>query len=431
MKRLFVLWVLVLATAIRADELPTAAPGEFGLKADVLAKIRPAMQSYVDDGKLPGIVTIVARRGYVVHFEAVGLMDIASKKPMRRDAIFRIYSMTKPITSAALMTLYEEGRFELDDPVSKYIPAFKELKVVGSLKDKQAPPVEPVREMTIHDLLRHTAGLTYGFFGNTVVDQQYRKVGVLDRRSTLEAMVDKLSRIPLLYQPGTRWHYSVAVDVLGRLVEILSGQTLDVAFEQRILKPLDMHDTAFYVPEEKLDRLTTNYRPGVGGLVAIDKPATSQYRKQPGLLSGGGGMVSTARDYMRFCQMMLNGGMLDGQRILKQETVALMTQNHLADELMPIGFGPLKRKGVGFGLGFSVRVAATGDLPQGTVGEYGWGGAASTNFWISPREQLIGVAMTQRMPVSSQYSNEFHRLVYEAITTPYGSKKQPAAAGAR
>ncbi len=431
-----ILAVLAPHVRLSAEEIPQAEPSAVGLSAEKLSEIRPAMQRYVDEGKLPGVVTLLARRGKIAHFEAVGYMDVEAKRPMRRDAIFRIYSMSKPITSVAVMTLYEAGKFELDDPVSKFIPQLKGLKVVGDLRDSSVPPVEPQREMTVRDLLRHTAGLTYGYFGNTVVDRQYRSVKLLDRTSSLEQMIDKLSKIPLLYQPGSRWHYSVAVDVLGRLVEVLSGERFDVYLQQHIFEPLDMRDTAFYVPEEKLDRFTTNYRPGRDGLVPIDEPESSTYRRSPSLLSGGGGLVSTTRDYLRFCQMLLNGGRLNGVQILRPETVALMTRNHLPEKLVPIGFGLVKRPGVGFGLGFSVRVEATGDEPPGAVGEYGWGGAASTLFWISPREEMIGIAMTQRMPVDTRYAQEFRRIAYEAILDPYDAsspkrKPMPATAGGR
>jgi len=242
-------------------------------------------------------------------------------------------------------------------------------------------------------------------------------------------MVTKLSKIPLQYQPGSRWHYSVAVDVQGRLVEVLSGERLDEYFREHIFEPLNMTDTAFVVSDDQLARFTTNYGPGGNGLIAIDRPGKSQYRQQPGLLSGGGGLVSTSRDYLRFCQMLLNGGELDGERILSAETVAEMTRNHLSDELMPIGFGIVKRPGVGFGLGFSVRVEATGDEPSASVGEYGWGGAASTNFWINPQQKLIAIAMTQHMPLATKYATDLHDIVYDAITEVYEDQQQPVAAG--
>jgi len=261
--------------------------------------------------------------------------------------------------------------------------------------------------------LRHTSGLTYGFFGVTAVDAAYRDQGVLTPDHDLAEMIRRLARIPLLHQPGTQFNYSVSVDVLGRLVEVVSGKTLDQFFQERIFAPLEMKDSGFWVPAEKLGRLATNYGPGQGGkLRVVDDPKTSTYRGKPALLSGGGGLASTARDYLRFCQMVLNGGELGGKRLLKKETVAQMTQNQLPDEATPIRMGALKMDGVGFGLGFSVRVAAAG---SGVVGEYGWGGAASTHFWISPAHDLIVVALEQYMPFTPRLADVVRPIVYEAV----------------
>lgn len=418
---LFLLLVFVVAPASQralAEELPVASPEDVGLSGEVLDRIEPAMQAYIDEGKLAGITTMVAKDGKVVHFKTFGQRDLEAHKPMQPDTIVRIYSMTKPVTSVALMMLYEQGKFELDDPVAKYLPAFKDIKVTTDPGKDDAPLENIARPITIRDLMRHTSGLTYGLFGNSSVDRMYRELDMLNRDATLEEFIEKLTTVPLLFQPGGRWNYSVSVDVQGRLVEVLSGQPLDEFFAERIFKPLDMKDTAFFVPEDKLDRFAANYGTVDDKLSVIDAPQESPYRYPPKFFSGGGGLVSTARDYMRFCQMLLNEGELDGTRLLKPETVALMTSNHLPEEIMPIGFGFIKRSGVGFGLGFAVRVEATSGEPQEAVGEYSWGGAASTNFWIVPELDLIGISFTQHMPLANSYDRDFRRIVYEAAGAP-------------
>jgi CubicO group peptidase (beta-lactamase class C family) len=343
-------------------------------------------------------------------------MDIKAEKPMKRDTIFRIYSMSKPITSVAAMMLYEERKLRLDDPVSKYIPEFKGLKVVADPDAEEITEVAAKREMSVRDLMRHTSGLTYGIFGNTNVDKLYRKsIQLSGRGATLEDMVKKLAGIPLLYQPGTKWYYSVSTDVLGRVVEVVSGQSLDVFFAEAIFEPLGMEDTAFYVPAEKIGRFATNYSPNMqSGLRPIDTPETTRYAKMPAFLSGGGGLVSTAGDYMRFCLMLLNKGRVGATRLLKAETVEMMTQNQLPEQAFPIGSGG--RAGVGFGLGFSVRVERTDAAPASRVGEYGWGGMASTHFWISPHDEIAVVALTQRIPYSNQAEQALKPIIYEAIS---------------
>lgn len=402
-----------------AEALPAAAPEEVGLSAEKLEGIDAAMQAYVDKNKLSGIVILLAREGKVAHVGVYGKMDREADKAMRRDALFRIYSMSKPITSAALMTLYDEGRFQLDDPVSKYLPSLADLKVYGGKKDGEVQLVDLARPITIRDLMRHTAGLAYGLFPASPVDAMYRDVKILDRNETLDAMLDKLAKVPLAAQPGEKWMYSVAVDVQGKLIEALSGQPLDEFFEERIFDPLKMTDTAFYVPSDKLDRMTVNYGPGgENGLKPIDAAATSQFATKPAFLSGGGGLVSTADDYLRFCQMMLNKGELDGVRILKPETVAQMTENQLDKKLVPISLGPLPMANMGFGLGFSVRVALGKNDPPGVLGAYGWGGAASTQFFIAPREEMICVAMTQFMPATQGYVQELQKLVFQSLLEP-------------
>ena len=404
---------VTLALAVRADELPQAPPEEVGISSAKLEHAKAAIKDMVDKKQTAGVVALVARRGKVVALDATGMMDIEAGKPMQTDTIFRIYSMSKPITTVAAAILWEEGRFQLDDPVSKYLPEFKHLHVFAA---NRRNPLPLKREVTIRDLMRHTSGLTYGLFSETGVDKIYREKKVLDRGSSLAEMVAKLGNIPLLYQPGTHFHYSVSTDVLGRLVEVVSGKTLDDFFQERIFTPLDMKDTAFFVPEDKVARFAANYGPDPkGGLKVIEATATSPFRSKPKLLSGGGGLCSTARDYARFCQMLLNGGVLDGTRLLHKETVQQMTSNQLPAEAMPISLGPLKRQGVGFGLGFSVCVAKTADPGSAVVGEYGWGGAASTHFWISPHDEMFVVLLQQYMPFTLRLETTLKPIIYDAI----------------
>jgi CubicO group peptidase (beta-lactamase class C family) len=395
---------LVVPLSAHAKKIPTASPEEVGMSSEKLAQVKPAVQAMIDDEKIAGASIIVARKGKIALFETLGMMDREANKPMRPDTIFRFYSMTKPITSVAVMMLYEEKKLNLNDPVSKYIPEFKGLKVYA----ESGEHTEQINEMTVRDLLRHTSGLTYGFFGNTPVDKMYRSKRVFDWESSLQDMIEKLSEIPLLYQPSTKWHYGVSTDVLGYIVEKISGQPLDKFFKQRIFKPLKMKDTAFHVPAKKADRLSVCYGPNItGGLNITDDPATSRYLKKRSLLSGGGGLVSTARDYLRFCQMLLNKGQLDGERLLQPKTVEMMTTNQLPDSV---------RRGEdgGFGLGFSVTLK-DGKIPKG---EYGWGGAASTHFWISPKDELIVIALSQYMPYSGRLENAVKPIVYDSIISP-------------
>ncbi len=398
-----------------AYELPTAAPEQVGLSAEKLQQAQAAMQKLVDEKQIAGGVFAVARRGKVVQFETCGMMDIETEMPMKRDTIFRIYSMSKPITSVAAMMLYEQGKIKLDEPVSNYLPEFKGLKVAADPDAEEITEVPARREMTVRDLMRHTSGLTYGFFSDTAVDMLYRKnLKLSGRGDTLEGLVKSLSSIPLLYQPGTKWHYSFSTDVLGRVIEVASGQSLDKFFAERIFEPLGMADTAFYVPAEKIDRFATNYGPNPqGGLQPIDVPKTSRYTEMTTFFSGGGGLVSTTGDYMRFCLMLLNKGQLDGRRLLRAETVEMMTKDQLPGQAFPIGTGG--RAGVGFGLGFSVRVERSDAAPASRIGEYGWGGMASTHFWISPREELAVVVMTQYTPYSNRAERTLKPIIYEAI----------------
>ncbi|HLG12240.1 MAG TPA: serine hydrolase domain-containing protein [Dehalococcoidia bacterium] len=402
-----------------------AAPEDVGLTSEGMAKLKRHVQGYVDAGKFPGAISMVQRRGKVVHFETYGQSDREAGKPVERDTIFRIYSMTKPIVSVGLMTLYEEGLFQIDDPVSKYIPRFAGLKVLaGGTAD--APRLrEPSREMTIADLLRHTSGLVSKT--DSVLGEAYTRLGLLTSESngTLAEMVEKLGSLPLKCDPGTQFNYGISTDVIGHLCEVLSGQNLDDFLGQQVLGPLGMVDTGFYVPADDVERFAACYRPGKAGeplLVAEDRPdESSRYTKPRTYLSGAGGMVSTASDYMRFCKMLANGGELEGRRVIGPRTLEFMALNHLPGgrDLSQMSNGPAgetSREGVGFGLGFARVLDATVLGGLSVPGEYYWGGAASTAFWITPAEDLAVVFMTQVRP-SSTYPirKELRSIIYGSI----------------
>ncbi len=374
-----------------------AVPETVGVSTERLERIRPVMQGYVDDGNLPGFLTVVARRGKIVHFETIGMRDVENKKPVEPDTIFRIYSMSKPITSVAVMMLYEEGRFQLGTPVSKFIPQFKNMKVYN---EDQTEILDAKKEITIKHLLMHTAGLTYGW-GNKPVDALYREANIREPGSTLVDMVEKLGKIPLVHEPGERWTYSVSTDVLGYFVEVVSGMPFEEFLQTRIFGPLDMVDTAFSVPSEKVDRFAALYRPTKeNGLERTRRPAleVDEYTFFP---SGGGGLVSTAADYMRFSQMLLNGGELDGVRILGKKTVELMRYPHHNNR---------------FGLGFRVITDENPPNILESVGSFSWGGAAATTFWIDPQEELVAVLMTQLLNNRYPFQQQFKVLTYQALT---------------
>lgn len=392
-----------------------ATPEDVGLSGSRLYKIDHLTNRYIREGKLPGTITLVARKGEVVHLSCQGKMDIEADKDMDDDTIFRIYSMTKPITSTALMMLYEDGRFQLDCPVSRYIPGFRHLKVYG-----EKGPVEAGREMTIRDLLTHTSGLTYGFMNATPVDAMYRERKV-EQSKDLDEMVEKLCDIPLLFSPGTRWSYSVATDVCGYLVQKISDTPFDEFLKEQIFEPLEMEDTDFVVPGDKVHRLAANYEhTDDDGMRLVDSPETSIYLKKR-LLSGGGGLVSTIQDYHRFAQMLLNKGEYAGIRILGRKTVELMTSNHLpgGGDLTSMGqavFSETPYDGIGFGLGFSVMLDPATAQILGTPGEFAWGGAASTYFFVDPQEDLLVILLTQLLPSSSYpIRRELRVLAYQSI----------------
>jgi CubicO group peptidase (beta-lactamase class C family) len=407
----------------------TTRPETLGLSSDRLARIDAHLKSrYVDPGKIAGALTLVARRGEIAHLSPVGLMDRERGKSMTEDTIFRIYSMTKPITSVALMMLLEQGHFQLDDAVHKLIPvpAWRDLRVyqIGNHPEFLTAPCE--RPMTVRDLLRHTSGLTYGFMERTNVDAAYRKLGIgsIDKPfdGTLQDMVQLLATLPLEFSPGTAWNYSVSTDVLGYLVEVLSGEPFDQYLRRHIFEPLGMPDTAFHVPAQEVDRFAACYDRGPGKKLRLqDDPSTSPYLGAPKLLSGGGGLVSTAADYLRFCRMLLAGGELDGLRLLGPRTIEFMTRNHLPDgkdltDLSVGAFSETPYEGTGFGLGFSVKLDPVRSGVIGSVGEYAWGGAASTIFWIDPAEDLIVIFLTQLMPSATfNFRGQLQSIIYSAI----------------
>ncbi|MEM7099522.1 MAG: serine hydrolase domain-containing protein [Pseudomonadota bacterium] len=399
--------------AVLAKEIPMAKPERVGMSSERLARIAPAMQKYIDDGLTPGVITAVLRKGKLVHFEVQGDMDVAAGKPMQEDAIFRIASMTKPIASVALMMLWEEGHFQLRDPVSKFIPAFGDVKVstTGDASGETGELVEPKRPIQIRDMLTHTAGLANGYVGNV---DAYREVMNASRPADNAELIERLVTLPLNYHPGEEWQYSVATDVVGHLVEVIAGQDLDSFLRERIFDPLDMPDTHFYLEESDAARLTAQYRPGEDMKIVLQDPGSSASRWITGpktLFRGAGGLVSTPRDYLRFQQAMLNGGELDGVRILGPTTVSLMLENHTDD--LPLWLaGP----GMGFGLGYGVvidRGAASTPLSKGAA--Y-WGGAYCTLSWIDPEQDLVGVLMTQVRPYQHiNIRQDFQVLTYQAI----------------
>ncbi len=402
---------------------PSVQPETAGLSAARLGKIDGWMDRLIEDRKLAGVSVHILRRGELVYEAAAGFADAARGAPMQRDTIVRIYSMTKPLISTAILMLYEDGHFQLDDPISRFLPCFRAMRVFtgGSRLKYESEPAQ--REITFRDLLTHTAGLTYGFMDATPVDAMYRDQGIDFQTSdlTLGELAEKLAALPLLAQPGAAWNYSVATDVLGHLVAVISGQSLQSFLQDRVLGPLGMTDTAFHVPAEKLPRFAAMYARGPDGTPAlIDDPRSSGFTKVRQLASGGGGLVGTAPDYLTFCRMMLNQGHLNGVRLLGRKTVELMTANHLRGDMADMGqarFSESSYTGIGFGLGFSVMLDPAKAQILGSRGEYAWGGAASTAFWIDPAEQLAVVLMTQLLP-SSTYPirRELRVLTYQAIT---------------
>ncbi len=410
----------VTVPTIRAADLtpPIRRPRDCGLAVDTGDRLSAAAQRFIDRRQLAGAVTVVARRGAVVHFEAYGMMDIARGRPMANDTIFRIYSMTKAVGTVAAMMLCEAGKLELDAPAAAYLPALGRMQVAPDRAAGEQAPAAPLRPMTVRDLLRHTSGLP----GNVAVNDRFRETGLPPlSRCTLEEICDHLDRVALLYHPGARWYYSVAADVVGRLVEVASGLSFDQFLHDRIFAPLGMADTGFFCPPEKVDRLAEMYGPNpAGGVQPVDAPQGGtvtrfSFRKRPRFLSCGGGLVSTGADYLRFCLMLAGNGALGGVRLLQPQTVAQMTRNQLPTALLPIRKEPQERyDGLGFGLGFSVRVCRSDFVTGADIGEYGWIGGASTEFTISPRSELVIITLTQFMPFSP-LSRMVKTIAYDAI----------------
>ena len=405
---------LLVGSALFSATLPKSPPEEVGLSADRLKRVGALVQRYIEKGEIAGAVSLVARRGRIAHFEAQGVMDLESQKPMQTDSIFRLASMTKPITSLAVMMLHEEGRFLLDDPVSKFLPEFKSPKIAIANAPNERHEggyrlVGADREITIRHLLTHTAGLASGVAGPTIGAVKTLSAS-RKPEDALEDYIHRLAQLPLNFQPGAAWEYGPATDVLGRLVEVVSGQPLDQFFRQRILDKLAMKDTWFYLPKDRLPRLSSAYEKQTGGLKKLTAlgPANPTGR----MFSGGGGLAGTAEDYFIFCQMLLNGGQLNGTRLVSRKTVEMMTANH-------IGKLPLWQdayRGYGFGLGFRVRQDLGESSTLGSVGEYGWGGAYGTFFWIDAKEQCIGILMIQLMPYAHlNIRPEFQNAVTQAM----------------
>lgn len=396
-----------------------------GFSSSKLDYVQNFMAGYVDDSKLPGYACLVSRRGEEALFLSCGEMDVERSKPMRRDTIFRIYSMTKPITSVALMMLYEKGHFQLDDPVAKYIPAWKDLKVFAGGDEHDFEVADPERAMTIKDLFTHTSGLVYGFQYAHPVDAMYRArgQGELRTQGTLDDLIEMLAEVALKFSPGTRWNYGVSTDVLGYLVQLFADQALDDYIAEHITGPLGMVDSGFAVRRGQVERFAACYDrvPETDTCKLQDDPQTSHYLERPTFVSGGGGMVSTVDDYHRFTQMLRGKGQLDGARLLGRKTVEYMTMNHLPghQDLKDMGqavFSETPYEGIGFGLGFSVVIDPAAANVLDSAGDYAWGGAASTYFWIDPVEDLTVLFMTQLIPSSSYpIRRQLKALVYQAL----------------
>jgi len=422
---------IFLASSVGAKPFERSAPEEEGMSSGQLQRLSQLASKYVAEGRVPGMVNLVMRNGQIVYFEAVGNRGVDESAPMQLDDLFRIYSMTKPVTSVAAMQLYEQGKFQLSDPVTKFVPELQGLNVLN--EDGTFSPVE--REMTMHQLLMHTAGFSYGFHPyRDPVDKLYVAADLVTSKD-LEAFVLKLAELPLRSQPGERYHYSVAVDVTGLVVERLSGLPLDEYIDTNILKPLQMNDTFFEVPSTKRDRFVQNHfiNPETGSLINADyAPAPYGYRKgvalsdyfNVSLISGGAGLVSTAMDYARFAEMLRRGGTLDGARILGPKSIAFMTKNHLSEPSMHAAWEQMPtpdigRPGFGFGLGFGVVTDSAAIGVLGSDGEFNWGGAAGTIFWVDPTEELVVVSLIQLMQSPWPLRADVKVAVYQALTEIY------------
>lgn len=388
-----------------AASLPKAEPAQAGFSAERLGRIHDVFQASVDRKEFAGINVAIVRRGKVAYSDSLGFQDLEEKKPMRPDTIFRMFSMTKPITSAAVMMLYEEGKFLLDDPVSKYAPAFGDLKVLAREGGNAADVVELKRPLTIHHLLTHTSGLSNS--------RGYQEAKVFAPRDTLAAMAARLATVPLAHQPGEGWRYGQSLDLLAYLVEVWSGKSYDVFLRERIFEPLGMSDTAYFVAPDKAGRVAKTYSLNDAGVVtAVERQGDPSTK--PTYFPGGSGLFSTASDYLRFCQMLVNGGELDGKRLLSETTVDFMLRNHLPREIIPPD-GPNGRKGYGFGIGGAVLMDPAASEVLSAEGEFSWGGAAGTYFWVDRKNELAAVWLVQRPPFVHGPSKRFKVLTYQAL----------------
>jgi CubicO group peptidase (beta-lactamase class C family) len=397
--------------------MQTVNPASVGLSSSRLERLKPVMQGYVDRQEFAGILTLIARQGKVAHLETFGWQDLETRRPMAIDIIFQIYSMTKPITSTAVMMLVEQGKLRLADPVSRYIPDFKDPRVMVCRPDGNYDLVPAHREVTLHDLMTHSGGLSYGGDEHSALDKLYREANDQQDKEVEPVLETRMldffrRRLPLAFQPGTDFRYSISIDVLGYIVQLASGQLFDEFLQQHIFAPLGMQDTAFWVPPEKVGRLAVIYSPCEEGDLKPAKPLLSDPLTQPTRNpSGGGGLLSTAPDYFRFGQMLLNGGELEGVRLLGRKTVEWMLQNHL-----PAGVHPMGEACNGFGLGGAVLLHPGLSHRPGSVGKFGWGGAANTEWWIDPAEQLNCLIMLQYMPCFTiPIVEDFAQLAYQAL----------------
>jgi CubicO group peptidase (beta-lactamase class C family) len=416
---------LVLSASVFAADFPVGEPDTYGLSAERLARIHQVIQTEIDANRMPGAIVMVARKGFITHAETIGFQDKAAGKPLQRDAIFRAYSMTKPLVSVLTMMMVEEGKLQLADPVSKFFPAMSKMQVLANPADKSSVTVAAVRQITVHDLLRHTSGLTYAEFTRSpAMRAAYQEVGLFSTEVPFKSMsltpaqqVEAFSKAPLLWQPGSTWEYSLSTDLLGRVLEAVGNQPLHELLNDKLIQPLGMNDTSFVVPASKVSRLAEPLAidPNTGGPMAKMLDVT----KAMGNDSGGAGIATTADDYLRFCQMLLNGGTFEGKRYLSRTTVALMTSDHLGPRVAtPIQPGELLMgvQGYTFGLGFMVRQGAGLASVPGSEGDYAWAGLGGTFFWVDPKEQLIGILMTQTPgAIRQQYRRMIKQMVYQAL----------------
>ena len=410
------LFAFTFSPAAPADPLPTVSPENVGLSSKRLQAITDTLRADIAKGTIPGAILLISRHGKIAHFEAIGSLDPEKKTPMTKDAIFRIYSMTKPITTVAAMMLFEQGKLSLTDPVAKYIPAFKDVKVGEEKKDAEGKValglVAPNRPMTVQDLMRHSSGLTYGFFGTGAVKKAYTEANLGEGDPDTAGFVDRLAKLPLVYHPGTTWDYSQSTDVLGRVVEVVTGKPLYQALKEMLLDPLGMTDTSFYVTDPaKQSRIAEPFANDrvIGAGAQINDPRIARKYE-----SGGGGLVGTATDYARFLTMLSNGGALEGTRYLGPRTIAYMTADHMGDTIRR---GPydLLGPGVKFGLGFAVRTEAGVAPIAGSLGDYNWGGAGGTYFWVDPKEKMFVVYMMQSPSKRAQYRALLRSMIYAAL----------------